>query len=75
MLEEKELALARADHHVVEARGFLLDHKVKVARLKSLGENSVKAEQDLGLFGAYLFIIERHRDFLLRNKQQRPGKW
>jgi hypothetical protein len=75
MLEEKELALARAELHVVEARGLLLDHKVKVARLKSLGENSVKAQQDLGLFEAYLFIIERHRDFLLRGKQERPGKW
>jgi hypothetical protein len=32
----------------------------------------LEGEQTLGLFEAYLFIIERHRDFLLRS-QHRPA--
>ena len=71
MLEEKELALARAELHVIEARGRVSDQSAKIARLKSRGESSLEAEQDLGLFEAYLLIVERHRDFLLR---QRPDK-
>ena len=74
MLEEEELALARAKLHVIEARGRVSDQLVKIARLKSLGEDARKAEEDLGLFDAYLLIIERHRDFLLRSKQRRPDK-
>ena len=74
MLEEKELALARAELHVIEARGRVSDHLAKIARLKGHGEACLDAEQELGLFEAYLFIVERHRDFLLRGKQQRPDK-
>jgi hypothetical protein len=71
MLEEGELALARAELHVIEARGRVSDQSAKIARLKSFGESSLEAEQELGLFEAYLLIVERHRDFLLR---QRPHK-
>ena len=71
MLEEGELALARAELHVIEARGRVSDQSAKIARLKSFGESSLEAEQELGLFEAYLLIVERHRDFLLR---QRPDK-
>ena len=71
MLEEGELALARAELHVIEARGRVSDQSAKIARLKSFGERSLEAEQELGLFEAYLLIVERHRDFLLR---QRPDK-
>ena len=71
MLEEGELALARAELHVIEARGRVSDQSAKIARLKSFGESSLEAEQELGLFEAYLLIVERHRDFLRR---QRPDK-
>jgi hypothetical protein len=71
MLKEGELALARAELHVIEARGRVSDQSAKIARLKSFGESSLEAEQELGLFEAYLLIVERHRDFLLR---QRPDK-
>jgi hypothetical protein len=74
MLEEDEVALARAELQVIEARGRVSDQSVKIARLKSFGESSPEAEQELGLFEAYLLIVERHRDFLLRRKQQRPDK-
>jgi hypothetical protein len=74
MLEEGELALARAELHVIEARGRVSDQSAKIARLKSFGESSLEAEQELGLFEAYLLIVERHRDFLLRRKHQRPDK-
>ena len=74
MLEEDEVALKRAELHVVEARGRVSDQSAKIARLKSRGESSLEAEQDLGLFEAYLLIVERHRDFLLRSRKQRPHK-
>jgi hypothetical protein len=74
MLEADELALARAELHVIEARGRRSDQLAKIARLKSHGEDALKAEEDLGLFEAYLLIVERHRDFLLRNRQQWPDK-
>jgi hypothetical protein len=72
MLEEAEIALARAELHVIEARGRLSDQRAKIDRLKGSGEDALEAEQTLGLFEAYLFIIERHRDFLLRS-QHRPA--
>jgi hypothetical protein len=72
MLEEKEIALARAELHVIEARGRRSDQLEKIARLKAQGKDTLEAEQDLGLFEAYLFIVERHRDSLLRS-QHRPG--
>jgi hypothetical protein len=72
MLEEAEIALARAELHVIEARGRLSDQLAKIDRLKGGGEDALEAEQTLGLFEAYLFIIERHRDFLLRS-QTPPG--
>ena len=74
MLEADEVALARAELHVIEARGRVSDQSAKIARLKSFGESSLEAEQELGLFEAYLLIVERHRDFLLRSRQQRPDK-
>ena len=40
--------------------------------LKGRGEDALEAEQPLGLFEAYLFIMERHRVFLLRS--QRPSE-
>jgi hypothetical protein len=72
MLEEAEIALARAELHVIEARGRFSDQLATINRLKSRGEDALEAEQTLGLFEAYLFIMERHRDFLLRC--QRPSK-
>jgi hypothetical protein len=72
MLEEAEIALARAELHVIEARGRLSDQLAKIDRLKGSGEDALEAEQTLGLFEAYLFILERHRDFLLRS-QRRPA--
>ena len=74
MLEADELALARAQLHVIEARGRVSDQLAKIARLKGFGEDALEAQQDLGLFEAYLLIVERHRDFLLRTQQQRPDK-
>jgi hypothetical protein len=71
MLEADEVALARSELHVIEARGRVSDQSAKIARLKSFGESSLEAEQELGLFEVYLLIVERHRDFLLR---QRPDK-
>ena len=74
MLEEDEVALALAELHVTEARGRVSDQSAKITRLKSFGESSLEAEQELGLFEAYLLIVESHRDFLLRSRQQRPDK-
>jgi hypothetical protein len=72
MLEEEEIALARAELHVIEARGRRSDHLAKIARLKTDGKDTLEAEQTLGLFEAYLFITERHRNSLLRS-QHPPG--
>ena len=74
MLEEEEVALARAQLHVIEARGRVSDQLAKIARLKNFGESSLEAEHDLGLFEVYLLIVERHRDFIVRSQQQRPNK-
>lgn len=71
MLEDKEVALARAELHLIEARGRLSDQMAKIARLKSDGKDTLEAEQSLGLFEAYLLIVERHRDFLLRSQHHR----
>ena len=72
MLEEKEIALARVELHVIEARGRRSDQLEKIARFKARGKDTLEAEQDLGLFEAYLLIMERHRDFLVRS-QHRPA--
>jgi hypothetical protein len=72
MLDDAEIALARAELHVLEARGRLSDQLGKIDRLKARGEDALEAEQTLGLFEAYLSIMERHRDFLLRS-QRRPS--
>ena len=40
-------AAKRAELHVVEARGRVSDQSAKIARLKSRGESSLEAEQDL----------------------------
>ena len=61
MLEEAEIALARAELHVIEARGRLSDQLAKIDRLKGSGEDALEEEQTLGLFEAYLFIIETPR--------------
>ena len=75
MLEEEELAPRTCrSFYVIEARGRVSDQLTKIARLKRFGEDALEAEQDLGLFEAYLLIVERHRDFLLRSQQQRPDK-
>jgi hypothetical protein len=55
MLEEEEVALARAELHVIRARGRVSDQLAEIARLKSYGEHSLEAEQELGLLEAYLF--------------------
>ena len=70
MLDDAEIALARAELHVIEARGRLSDQLGKIDRLKGRGEDALEAEQTLGLLEAYLSLMERHRDFLLRS--QRP---
>jgi hypothetical protein len=73
MLEEAEIVLARAELHVIEARGRLSDQRATIDRLKDRGEDASQAEQTLGLFEAYLFILERHRDFLLGSQRSRPA--
>jgi hypothetical protein len=40
MLEEDEVALALAEHYVVEARHLLSDHLAKIARLKFEGKET-----------------------------------
>ena len=40
MLEEDEVALALAEHYVVEARRLLSDHLAKIARLKFEGKET-----------------------------------
>jgi hypothetical protein len=74
MLEEAKIALARAELHVIEARGRLSDQLAMIKRLKRRGEDASEAEQMLGLFEAYLFIMERHRDFLLRSRRSSEAK-
>jgi hypothetical protein len=69
MLEEERVALARAELQVIQARGRLSDQLAKVAR-----KASSEAEQELGLVEAYLLIVERPRDFLLRCKDQRSDR-
>ena len=46
MLEADEVALARAELHVIEARGRVSDQLAKIARLKGFGESSLEAEQE-----------------------------
>jgi hypothetical protein len=75
MLEEAEIALARAELRVIEARGRFSDQLATIDRLKSRGEDALEAKQTLGLFEAYLFIMERHRDFLLRSQRPSEAKW
>ena len=55
MLEEEEVALARAELHVIRARGRVSDQLAEIAWLKSYGEHSLEAEPELGLLEAYLF--------------------
>ena len=71
MLEEKEI-VARAELHVIEARGRRSDQLEKIARLKAQGKDTLEAEQDLGLFEAYLFVMEKHRDFFCVANDRRP---
>ena len=63
MLEEQEIALARAELHFVEARGRRSDHLAKIARLKADGKDTLEAEQTLGLFEAYLFYYGEAQRF------------
>jgi hypothetical protein len=55
MLEEDEVALALAEHYVIEARRLLSDHLAKIARLKSEGKETSDAEQTLGLVEAFRY--------------------
>jgi hypothetical protein len=71
MLEEDEVALTLAEHCVIEARRLLSDHLAKIARLKSEGKEISEAEQTLGQVEAFLSVIERHIDFLLRRQKLR----
>ena len=66
MLEQDEVALALAEHYVVEVRRLLSDHLAKIARLKSEGKETSDTEETLGLVEAFLAVIERHIDFLQR---------
>jgi hypothetical protein len=39
------------------------------------GEDAREAQQTLGLLEAYLSILERHSEYLSREKKQRPATW
>jgi hypothetical protein len=71
MLEEAEIALARAELPVIEARGRLADQLATIDRLKGRGENALEAEQPLGLFEAYLSDTEF--SFCVANTHPRPS--
>ena len=64
-------SLARAKLHAIEVHSSLSDQVAKIARLKAEGKDTMEAEQTLGLFEMYLAIIERHRDFFLRQQKAR----
>jgi hemerythrin-like domain-containing protein len=70
-LEEDEVALMLVEHYVIEARRLLSDHLAKIARLKSEGSETSEVEQTLGLVEAFLAVIERHIDVLLRQPEAR----
>jgi hypothetical protein len=57
MLEETEIALARAEH-VIEARGRLSEQRAKIDRLKGSGEDALEAEQTLG-FSKRTYLLYR----------------
>jgi hypothetical protein len=49
------------------------DQKLKVDRLMAAGEDSLDAQQTLGLLEVYLSILETHSEYLSRGKKQRQA--
>jgi hypothetical protein len=47
MLKEEEIALARAELHVIEARGRRSDYLATIARLKADGKDTLKRSKRL----------------------------
>jgi hypothetical protein len=74
MLEEEEVALARAELHVIEARGRRSDHLAKIARLKADGKDILEAEQTLGRFEAYLFRRGTEISFCVATTRRAPQR-
>ena len=75
MLEEAEIALARAELHVFEARGRLSDQLGKIDRLKGSGEDALEAEQTLGLSKPTdLLWRDTGISFCVANADRRPRR-
>jgi hypothetical protein len=60
MLEGAEIALAKAQLNVIEARGRFSDQLAAIDRLKTRGEDALEAKQTLD-YSKRTFIMERHR--------------
>jgi hypothetical protein len=64
VLDDDQVALARAQIGLVKAQQLFNDEKTNVDRLKSAGKDTRDGEQTLGLLETYVAILERHRDNL-----------
>jgi hypothetical protein len=62
VLDDDQVALARAQSGLVKAQRLFNDEKTNVDRLKSAGKDARDGEQTLGLLEIYVTILERHRD-------------
>jgi hypothetical protein len=71
MLEDDQVVLSHVRNAVNEAKRFIGDQKLRVDRLAASGENSVTAQETLGLLEVYLSILERHNEYLSRKKPPR----
>jgi hypothetical protein len=68
MLEDNQFALSHARNGVSEAKRLFADQKLRVDRLMAAGGDAREAEQTLGLLEVYLSILERHSEYLSREK-------
>jgi hypothetical protein len=71
MLEDNQFALSHARNGVNEAKRLFGDQKLRVDRLMAAGEDAREAQQTLGLLEVYLSILERHSEYLSREKKLR----
>ena len=75
MLEDNQFVLSHLRNGVNEAKRLFADQKLRVDRLMAAGEDSLDAQQTLGLLEVYLSILETHSEYLSRGKKQRQATW
>jgi hypothetical protein len=70
MLGDDQFALVHTRDDVNEAKRLVADQKVKFDRLMAAGEEPMEAQQTLGLLEVHLSILERHSEYLSRQKKK-----